>query len=1125
MAETGALSVSRWRFALGRGAGLLPVRDLRNPMRHLLAAFNKRSLGPICLCLLFLAACARAPEAAHVNSEPSKTPTAPATIASGTSDTADSSCPPFAQHEGDFAAVAAAHAQPEHWIAQWQKFSDVDVPVLNADELRRHNDAVGRRGAGLVSQADLSRPLQQDLSALVADRLNAFTQRVAQGRYVRRHKHRVDANQLRVLREGSAQAVPVSRVLRVALADIQVRCAPLSEPLFAEDSDETYDRNACSMLRPQEPLEVLAEWPGQLWLVRTAFTFGWITKDAPLSPPIPEKWARSFVRGARLWAREPVSLNGVNGASVRLPQFAKAVRGSRHNEVILATESGFFHAEATAPNALLPDDRPLTRRAFLETAFQYLDTPYGWGGMNGGRDCSDLVADLFGAFGLALPRTSGWQVQAGAFRISTASATPSEKTAWFDEALKSGLVLLYFPGHIMVYLGRSETGAPMVLHSLGEYASPCAGGEGETVRRVQRVVVTDMTLGQGSSRTSLLERVTDIVVFGARPPASLPGAFSLRRTAPASPQPPALCQHDNALRIFVSPRRPVMGAPVRVIAVGDNGERPAEIAIWRPDGSPVPVTTRYLPGIPGGWVATFTPDHHQRWRAALLDGDHVYACRPFGVLRGMPRLPARAEGAPYWRHRLRWEQDTENYFSLFVRHLFDYPLDDDRTWNNLQDLLGDETRNLLYNHFGQDEDIALSLKPDCADLPFVLRAYFAWKNALPFAVRSCSRGRPGRPPSCGDLYRANEFPFLPREPQQNTDIDAFAHFAAVDVSWTVHSGATRTHPAADATDLYPIPLERRWLSPGAVYADPYGHVLMIIEWIPQKPGADGVLLAVDGQPDTTIGRRRFWPGSFLFDPRTEDVGAGFKRFRPLVRRPKDASPPPPEEALSVVALENRDLRRHRDFAPFDLSQYALSVADFYRVVEHLIQPMPRPASQVVQGRVDAFEEAVQRRVLAVELGRRYRERTDGRVIDMPEGHDIFETTGPWEDFASPSRDMRLLLAIDDIVGLPERWASAAGDTPDAAEMAALLQRDLQRRTVAYTTSDGAAHWISLADVVARQKALEVGYNPNDCPEVRWGADASSAEGRGCRYRAPDAQRERMEEYRTWFQTRQRPPRG
>ena len=48
------------------------------------------------------------------------------------------------------------------------------------------------------------------------------------------------------------------------------------------------------------------------------------------------------------------------------------------------------------------------------------------------------------------------------------------------------------------------------------------------------------------------------------------------------------------------------------------------------------------------------------------------------------------------------------------------------------------------------------------------------------------------------------------------------------------------------------------------------------------------------------------------------------------------------------------------------------------------------------------------------------------------------------------------------------------------------------------------------------------YNPNDCPEIRWGAPASSPEMKTCRRYAPEEQRAEMEKLRGWFATRSRP---
>ena len=52
----------------------------------------------------------------------------------------------------------------------------------------------------------------------------------------------------------------------------------------------------------------------------------------------------------------------------------------------------------------------------------------------------------------------------------------------------------------------------------------------------------------------------------------------------------------------------------------------------------------------------------------------------------------------------------------------------------------------------------------------------------------------------------------------------------------------------------------------------------------------------------------------------------------------------------------------------------------------------------------------------------------------------------------------------------------------------------------------------------------MGYNVNDCVELRWGAPAESEEASTCRRRASEKQRQKMTEYRAWFQVRRRPPR-
>ena len=657
--------------------------------------------------------------------------------------------------------------------------------------------------------------------------------------------------------------------------------------------------------------------------------------------------------------------------------------------------------------------------------------------------------------------------------------------------------------------------------------------------QVERTLVSDLALGKGSSRRSLLERVATLVVFGT-PPADGARAEGVRvHELPPPTAPTGECRDSAEARVWLSPARPVAAQPMRVIATTAGPVSRPSLWLYAPDGTFVRADRHRLGGPPWSVWSRIDAPREGRYLALFIDGEHTLGCKSLQV-RGAPLAPEPSiAGAPVWLPRFRWEADTLNLWSAFVEQLFDDPPDDERTWTDLHSLLQDDARNLLKNHLGLDEDDKLAIVPDCADLPFALRAYFAWKLRLPFAYRQCSRGRPGVPPRCG-LTRDH---LMPREAAD--EVDAFSAFVNKRVRSGVHSATGRTHPEDDATDLYPVALERKSLPPGTVYADPYGHVMMLTKWFAQGQGEDeyGILIAAEAQPDNTIGRRRFFPGSFLFDPSTRDVGAGFKQFRPLIAE-RGAAPAPEGDAtptattpqsaagFHLVPLTNAELAKSTLFAPFALQQYQGSKDDFYERMDALINPRPLEPGIRLRSLLDAFEEAAKRRVLAVDTGEAFM-REHPAMVPMPSGHDVFETVGAWEDYATPSRDMRLLIALDTVLALParvqsrpERFKLPAGQSPEQARAALEreLTEDLGRRRFEYTRSDGTKHALSLADVRDRAAALELGYNPNDCVERRWGAPDGSAELASCGRRAPGDQQKRMARYREWFHTRTRPAR-
>ncbi|MBI4706267.1 MAG: C40 family peptidase [Deltaproteobacteria bacterium] len=1072
------------------------------------------------LAALVAAGCASPGHSGKASGETAAAPAAP-TAAPG----AAASCPAKGPAPDPLPRVRAEHQQLGYWLARVASAADPDDVVLSEQDIADHNEAFAvERDGELLGHYDLlEAPDPARLRREVDERLTYLRERVAAGSYVGQ-----DGKPLAPAQQQPFAAIaalpPLASELRVALEPVALRCGPRLAGLYQRpDVNPAFDRNACSTIRPQEPVQVLARAAGGMTLVRSRYALGWIAPDAPLSALVPAAWASAFVLGPRLRAAQRIELRGrAHGltASIEpnlLLAASPAAADAAGRRAVFATPGGFDESQPLTAEQAAYGRRPLTRRALLQEAFRYLGTSYGWGDQGGGRDCSRLVMDVFESFGLHLPRHSGLQARAASMSIDLDGlADEQERLALIDAAARRGIVLLHFPGHIMLYLGRSAEGQPMVLHAFAEYLEPCSstaadGGAGETKRQLGRVTVSDLELGRGTSRRSFVERLTRIAVFGRTPGPELLGAAQRRPAAAVRPPEKDRCPQEPGVAVHVSPARPHPAALLRVVVTSARDLGSVEIGLLGPDGRRVVPALRRLGGPPFGYLAQIEGPAAGQWTALVGDGARLEACARWRVY-DTPAQRQAGDG-PVWQPRRRWSEAIEGLYAAFVEQLFDYPLDD-RTWSSLRQLLRDRDHNILFGHLGQGEDERLSLQPDCADLPYFLRAYFAWKLRLPFGFRKCNRGEDGRAPFC-DRELGSDLAVR----EERGEVEAFQRFVRATVADAVHSGNGRTGPRDDLTDYYPIALGREAIRPGAVFADPYGHVLVVADWLPQAAGSYGVLVGADAQPDGTIGRRRFWPGSFLFTPDTTSAGAGFKAFRPLVYRGGE-----------VRAVPNAQIAARPGAPAYSEEQYGGSADDFYARVEALINPRPLDARAVLLSRVDALAAEAQRRVQSV--AERHLAEHPG-IIEMPRGHAIFETTGPWEDFATPSRDMRLLIAIDTVqrfpaavAAHPERYRLPPG--PGPGEIAAGLRRDLEAelraRRFTYARTDATPVSLTLAELVARGPALEMAYNPNDCVEIRWGAPEGSAERSTCRRRAPDGQRQLMEEYRRWFAARRRPPR-
>lgn len=560
------------------------------------------------------------------------------------------------------------------------------------------------------------------------------------------------------------------------------------------------------------------------------------------------------------------------------------------------------------------------------------------------------------------------------------------------------------------------------------------------------------------------------------------------------------CEQTGAAHIWISPLNPKNGESVKIMAVSTDGPL-AELALSGDQGQRIALQPRRRGGPPWSLVAAWEEPGAGHYRVkASRDGKPV-ACHQFTV------------GGPNPQERLKeWNLAAEAFYSAWIETLFGAPPEENLSFTSLEPVLRNAERNFLHNYLGLNEDNKLPLTPDCADLPYTLRAYFAWKTGLSVAFRACGRGSAKTPPRCGAPTIVSEFT------RGVSTQSSFTKFSRRLVD-TVHSGSARTGLEDESTDLYPIPMNRETLWPGTVYADPYGHILVLAEWVPQTADNPGVLLAVDAQPDNSVTRKRIWEGTLLF-ANTANAGPGFKAFRPLIQTASG----------QWRVLSNNELSGHPEFTPYSLEQDQLTPDDFYAKLAKLINPEGFDPVQAYEATLAALVEQIETRVTSVNNGEAYFRKNPRSTIPMPGGAAIFQTIGPWEDYSTPSRDMRLIIAINVLTGLPEKILRhpelfVLGNQSPAQAKAQIEQQHAQRTlesTIRYTRSDGSPWELSVADVLARKSAFEIAYNPNDCAEIRWGAKADTEEYATCRRHAPAEQRAKMEQYRAWFRETRRP---
>ena len=418
-----------------------------------------------------------------------------------------------------------------------------------------------------------------------------------------------------------------------------------------------------------------------------------------------------------------------------------------------------------------------------------------------------------------------------------------------------------------------------------------------------------------------------------------------------------------------------------------------------------------------------------------------------------------------WPAVIHWDARMERDWSTFVARLGRAV--ESRRCNRLDRCLRDPVANSLWD---AQTDARLRLDDiDCADLPYILRAYYSYKRRLPFGFVSSVRAVRGN-----DVRYALGLHPTHWSTWRDYHTPRTVFHTVVE---RVHSGMYRTTADVQDGDFYPVAVRPGALRPGSIYYDPNGHVLVVAE-----VRDDGVVHLIDGHPDGGLTWKRFGPRYAIG---TSRVGGGFKNFRPQHL-----------EGRSLVRARDRDLTDVDQRSQWDRSAWvangrAVTFHDWVRAALS-VPGAPRDPERDFREMVESMCRDVSDRVDAVDLARTNNLHLRPHPNYLP--WNIYGTTGDWETWSTPSRDAALKVVVRDLRDIA---AAQPPGSPLRAAYARIWSTETATATChfRYTNSVGAPVELTVNDVLDRLFALS--FDPYHCPELRWGAPDGSPERQTC----------------------------
>ncbi len=466
-------------------------------------------------------------------------------------------------------------------------------------------------------------------------------------------------------------------------------------------------------------------------------------------------------------------------------------------------------------------------------------------------------------------------------------------------------------------------------------------------------------------------------------------------------------------------------------------------------------------------------------------------------------LFAQQENGVYWKIKKdHWDDADEKRYEEFIISIGNAL--EKRQCRSVLSCLGSSAINPYRNSDPKD----MRYQSDCADFPYYLRAYFAWKNSLPFSFAASMRPNSGKSNKRGLRYSV-EGNVVAKRLGVTSKQGSYPNALKVlhSINGNVSSAMFRLPPQLDSDsndsehfpDFYPVRITRESIRPGTSIYDADGHVAIV-----HRVEPNGNIQIFDAHPKSSISWKLF--ETKQFERSRPNHGVGFKNWRPLkligATKIGDSY-----IGGRIVSESNRDLpdysvEQYYGNSPDSLNNWkqakyiwrANILSSFQEYLRYALAIGDLKFNPVdeLRSKLNSLCSELQDRAYAVEIALANGIHKKPHPQRLPEN--IYGTNGEWEDYSTPSRDARIKVSFqaiyDDIAGFLEGYYVAkdpkivySGENL-ISDLLEVYEKANQECKISYTKSNGVSKNLTLREIT--KKLFKLSFDPYHCPELRWG---------------------------------------